>query len=69
MGVLFGYYTASDDHDASRAIVRDDDKPSGTGYDELVVKGIDPVVDLVPVEVLITGRSAEEVKTDPGTDT
>lgn len=65
MGVLFGYYAAADDQDAGRAIVRDDDEPSGTGYDGLVVKGIDPVVDLVPAEVLITGRSAEEVKADP----
>ncbi|WTW92075.1 hypothetical protein OG216_01225 [Streptomycetaceae bacterium NBC_01309] len=65
MGVLFGYYAAADDQDAGRAIVRDDDEPSGTGCDGLVVKGIDPVVDLVPAEALITGRSAEEVKADP----
>ncbi|MCF2531784.1 hypothetical protein [Yinghuangia soli] len=64
MGVLFGYYAAADDHDASRAIVREDDEPTGTGYDELVVKGIDPVVALMPAEVLITGRSAAEVTTD-----
>jgi hypothetical protein len=65
MGVLYGYYAAADDEDAARAIVREDEQPFGTGYDELVVKGIDPVVDLLPAETLITGRPADEVKADP----
>lgn len=65
MGVLFGYYAAADDQDAGRAILREDGEPRGTGYDEFVVKGIDPVSDLLPAEVLITGRAAEDVKADP----
>lgn len=65
MGVLFGYYAAADDEDAGRAIVREDDESIGTGYDELVVKDIDPVVGLASAEVLITGRSEEEVQADP----
>ncbi|MGY6025664.1 hypothetical protein [Streptomyces spinosirectus] len=65
MGVLYGYYAAADDEDAARAVVREDGKPLGTGYDEIVVKGIDPVVDLLPAETLITGRPADAVKADP----
>ncbi|MER7582270.1 hypothetical protein [Kitasatospora sp. NPDC097691] len=65
MGVLFGYYAADGDEDARRAVERDDDEPTGTGYDEFVVKGIDPVVDLLPAEVLISGRSADVVEADP----
>ncbi|MFG2339165.1 hypothetical protein [Streptomyces yangpuensis] len=44
---------------------RDDGELSGTGYDRLVVKGMDPVVELLPAEVLLTGRSAEAVEADP----
>ncbi|TWG06784.1 hypothetical protein FHX80_115280 [Streptomyces brevispora] len=65
MGVLYGYFAASDDHDAVRAVDRDDEMPSGTGYDQLVVKGIDPVVELMTAEALVTGRSAAAVRSDP----
>ncbi|MER7735780.1 hypothetical protein ABTX80_33365 [Streptomyces erythrochromogenes] len=65
MGVLFGYYAARDDDDAGRAVRRDDGGPAGTGYDQFVVKGADPVVQLLPAEVLLTGRSAEAVEADP----
>jgi hypothetical protein len=65
MGVIYGYYAAADDEDAARALVREDGEPTGTGYDEVAVKGIDPVVDLLRAEMLITGRSAEVVKADP----
>lgn len=65
MGVLYGYYSAADDKDAGRAIVREDEQPSGTGYDQFVLKGIDPTVNLLPAESLITGRSQDEVKADP----
>lgn len=65
MGALFGYYAAHDDDDAERAVRRDDGGPTGTGYDQFVVKGMDPVVELLPAEVLLTGRSAEAVEADP----
>ncbi|MBT2441761.1 hypothetical protein J7E93_16895 [Streptomyces sp. ISL-36] len=65
MGALFGYYAAADDGDAARAVVREDGRPAGTGYDALVVKGVDPVVDLLPVEALVTGRTAGDVEADP----
>ncbi|MFI0406267.1 hypothetical protein [Actinomadura sp. 3N508] len=65
MGVLYGYFAAADDDDAVRAIVRDDGEPSGTGYDQLVIKGIDPVVELAPAEALLTGRPEDELKSDP----
>lgn len=69
MGVLYGYYSAGDDRDAVRAVVRaevhDDGVALAADYDPLVVKGVDPVVELLPAEVLITGRAAEDVQTDP----
>ncbi|MDX2645370.1 hypothetical protein PV341_17735 [Streptomyces sp. PA03-1a] len=64
MGTLFGYYTAADDQDAGRAVVRVDGEPSGSGYDGLVVKGIDPTTDLLTVEFVITGRPAGVIKSD-----
>ncbi|MGW4825795.1 hypothetical protein ACWEP4_44890 [Streptomyces sp. NPDC004227] len=65
MGALFGYYVAADDEDAVRAVVREDGQPMGTGYDSFVVKGVDPVVELLPAEVLVTGRTADAVEADP----
>ncbi|RSS42531.1 hypothetical protein EF912_30515 [Streptomyces sp. WAC07061] len=65
MGALFGYYAAADDEDAVRAVVREDGQPLGTGYDAFAVKGIDPVVGLLPAEVLVTGRTASAVRADP----
>ncbi|MFG2695940.1 hypothetical protein ACIHEI_36905 [Kitasatospora sp. NPDC051984] len=65
MGTLIGYFAATDDDDALGAIVRDDDEPFGAGYDEVVVKGIDPVVMLEPAEELVTGRSPAELRADP----
>ncbi|MET9515932.1 hypothetical protein [Streptomyces sp. NPDC002994] len=65
MGALFGYYAAADDEDAIRAVFREDGRPMGTGYDSFVVKGIDPVVDLLPAEALVTGRTADVIEADP----
>ncbi|MFD9082773.1 hypothetical protein [Streptomyces erythrochromogenes] len=65
MGALFGYYAAADDEDAVQAVAREGGQPMGTGYDSFVVKGVDPVVELLPAEVLATGRTAAEVEADP----
>ncbi|WP_406424917.1 hypothetical protein [Streptomyces sp. NBC_01589] len=65
MGALFGYYAAADDEDAVRAVVREDGQPMGAGYDSFVVKGVDPVVELLPAEVLVTGRTAGDIEADP----
>ncbi|MFF2792603.1 hypothetical protein ACFVT6_38655 [Streptomyces sp. NPDC058049] len=65
MGALFGYYAAAEDEDAVRAVVRADGHPMGTGYDSFVVKGVDPVVELLPAEVLVTGRTADAIEADP----
>ncbi|MEV7783531.1 hypothetical protein AB0P06_35625, partial [Kitasatospora sp. NPDC088351] len=42
--------------DHAATFLRDDDEPFGTGYDEFTVKGIDPMVGLLPAESLLTGR-------------
>ncbi|MFD9825438.1 hypothetical protein [Streptomyces violascens] len=65
MGVIYGYFAAADDEDAVRAVVREDDEPTATGYDGFDVNGMDPTVDLLPAEVILTGRSAETVEADP----
>ncbi|MFE4862593.1 hypothetical protein [Streptomyces sp. NPDC056670] len=36
-----------------------------TGYDGFDVNGMDPTVDLLPAEVILSGRSAETVQADP----
>ncbi|WP_369383247.1 hypothetical protein [Streptomyces sp. cg36] len=65
MGVLYGYFVAADDDDAVRAVVREDGEAIATGYDGFDVNGMDPVTALLPAEVLLTGRTAEEVSADP----
>ncbi|MFD9393013.1 hypothetical protein ACFWBB_20570 [Streptomyces sp. NPDC060000] len=65
MGVLFGYFAAADDEDAVRAVVREGDEPTATGYDGFDVNAMDPTLDLLPAEVLLTGRTAEAVRADP----
>ncbi len=65
MGVLYGYYSAADDKDAARAVVREFHHAEGGGRDQHVTQGIDPVVELLPAEVLITGRAPEDVRSDP----
>ncbi|MFD9485275.1 hypothetical protein [Streptomyces sp. NPDC059991] len=65
MGVIYGYFAAADDDDAVRAVVREGDEPTATGYDGFDVNGMDPTVDLLPAEVILSGRSAETVQADP----
>ncbi|MFK8906876.1 hypothetical protein [Streptomyces sp. YS-3] len=65
MGVIYGYFAAVDDDDAVRAVVREDGQPAATGYDGFDVNGMDPTTDLLPAEVVLTGRSAESVQADP----
>ncbi|GGU33303.1 hypothetical protein [Streptomyces violascens] len=65
MGVIYGYFAAADDDDAVRAVVRDDDEPTATGYDGFDVNAADPTTDLLPAEVILTGRSAETIQADP----
>jgi hypothetical protein len=65
MGVIYGYFAAADDDDAVRAVIREDDEPTATGYDGFDVNGMDPIVDLLPVEVILSGRSAKTIQEDP----
>ncbi|MDX3093696.1 hypothetical protein PV703_26460 [Streptomyces sp. ME01-24h] len=65
MGVLYGYYSAADDKDAARAVVREFRRAEAGCRDQHVTRGIDPVVELLPAEVLITGRAPEDVRSDP----
>lgn len=44
--------------------MRADGEPGGGGYDPFVVKGIAPIVDLLTVEVVMTGRPAGVIKSD-----
>ncbi|MEU8949334.1 hypothetical protein [Streptomyces sp. NPDC048489] len=65
MGVIYGYFAAADDDDAVRAVMREDDEPTATGYDGFDVNGMDPTVDLLPAEVILSGRSATTIQADP----
>lgn len=64
MGVLYGYFAATDDDNAVQAVVGDGHQPSGAGYDRLEL-GIDPLTELVPAEALLTGRPAAAAESDP----
>lgn len=46
-------------------MIREDDEPTATGYDGFDVNGMDPTVDLLPAEVILSGRSAETIQADP----
>lgn len=63
--VLYDYFVAVDDTMAALAF-DDPDKARCAGYPELVVKGADPITDLLPVETSLTGRTIAEVEADPG---
>jgi hypothetical protein len=62
MSVLSDYFSAPSDEAAARAVTDDLSQPA---YDVLETKGIFPDYHLVPVEVLLTGRSAEAVEEGP----
>jgi len=62
MSVPSDYFSAPSDEAAARAVTDDLSRPA---YDVLETKGLFPDYHLVPVEVLLTGRSAEAVKEGP----
>ncbi|MEW2505857.1 MULTISPECIES: hypothetical protein [unclassified Amycolatopsis] len=62
--MLYDYFVAVDDATAARLFV-DGDTAKRAGYPELVVKGADPVFDLLPIEAALTGRTIAEVEADP----
>ncbi|MFB6724966.1 hypothetical protein ACFCV3_32615 [Kribbella sp. NPDC056345] len=59
MGVLFDYFAAKSDAEAAAVIDR------VVGPDSLLLKGIDPVVQLGTLEELLTNRPYDEVADDP----
>lgn len=58
--MLYGYFVAASDGAVGRSVEDD-----GTNRGEVVVKGIDPYDDLVPIEVLLTRTPATEIRSDP----
>ena len=64
MGFLSDYFSAPSDEAAARAIEMDVDLREPP-YDVLQMKNLIPDYHLVPVEVFLTGRSAEVVKENP----
>ncbi|MCX5126874.1 hypothetical protein [Streptomyces sp. NBC_00347] len=65
MGLLCGYYAAADDHDVRQAVVHAGGGEDGIDHDQVLVDGVDPVVDLPWVEFVLTGRSSRFIKSDP----
>ena len=61
--MLYDYFVAADDAMAEEAYT---EQGGGrcAGYEELAVKGADPH-DLLPIEISLTGRTAEELEADP----
>jgi hypothetical protein len=62
MSALSDYFSAPSDEVAARAVT---DVPSWPANDALEAKGIFPNYHLMPVEVFLTGRSAEAVEGGP----
>lgn len=62
MSVVSDYFSAPSDETAARAVTDGLDQPS---YDVLQTRDLLPGYHLVPVEVFLTGRSAEAVKAGP----
>lgn len=62
MGVLSNYFSAPSDEAAAGALTGE---LPGPGYDVLPMKNLFPDYHLVPVEVFLTGRSAEAVQVGP----
>ncbi|MBB1158719.1 MULTISPECIES: hypothetical protein [Amycolatopsis] len=63
--MLYDYFVAVDDTMAALAF-DDPDNARCAGYAELVVKGADPITDLLPAETSLTRRTTAEVEADPG---
>ncbi|MDT7797655.1 MAG: hypothetical protein QOI78_1088 [Actinomycetota bacterium] len=61
----YGYFAAADDADVVRILDRFDEQAEGTGHLELVVKHADPLEDLLPAELSLTGRTEAELEADP----
>lgn len=64
MGFLSDYFSAPSDEAAARAVEIDIDLREPP-YDVLQMKNLIPDYHLAPVEVFLTGRSAEAVKENP----
>jgi hypothetical protein len=62
MSVLSDYFSAPSDEAAARAVTDDLSRPP---YDVLKMRDLFPNYHLVPLEVFLTGRSAEAVKEGP----
>ncbi|MFJ6479965.1 MULTISPECIES: hypothetical protein [unclassified Streptomyces] len=65
MTIHYGYYAATDDAHAAEAVEHDTLEEMGSGYDQLVLTGIDPEVHMPALDTLISGRSVEAVEADP----
>ncbi|MFG1641554.1 hypothetical protein ACGFMK_14810 [Amycolatopsis sp. NPDC049252] len=61
----YGYFAAADDAEVVRILDRFDEQAEGTGHFELVVKHADPLEDLLPAEMSLTGRTEAELEADP----
>ncbi|MEA5367214.1 hypothetical protein VA596_47340 [Amycolatopsis sp., V23-08] len=58
--MLYTYFAAQGDRDAAKAAARVDDELDG-----LMVKGADPTDELTRLEAVLTGRSLDEIRSDP----
>jgi hypothetical protein len=72
MGVLFDYFSAASDEAAASAIgllggpgAASAGTQSGSSFDTVPAKGIDPLVQLGTLEALLTGRDYERVVAGP----
>jgi hypothetical protein len=65
MAILCDYFAAADDDAAAGVLDLDAGPTSAAGYETVSLPGIDPIVTMLTLEELLTGRSEDEVTENP----
>jgi hypothetical protein len=65
MAILCDYFAAADDDAAAAVLGLDAGPTSAPGYDTVSLPGIEPMVTMLTLEELLTGRAEDDVTENP----